>query len=551
MFGLFRQPALLVTYPEIARAAAEIEHDHWHEALDSLAKGFIQFSAHAASSVDTHLRLDAIPERNGDASVRCGGVHASGRFVVKVASTFPGNARHGLSTSQGAMLVFKESTGELEAVLEDGGLLTALGAAATGALVVRQFGPERPPDAPPLTVALFGTGLVAQHVARLLRTLNIVPAGSRLRVVSDCLQATREFAQRQKEFGWLVGGAAGMPSVEASADIIITCTSSSQPQLCSAKAGALVVALGADARPRRELGAGVFAAEGTQHRVAVLADSREQCLASGELRGAAGEEAAGRGGVVELGKQLRPKSAVLRAGGSVLTGGCTTVVVAVSGLAVQDAVLADALLRAVLAADSAPNTAVPRQPSAGQPRQLEHGPRALAAALGAAAGAAAPSTPPTGGAEPPRAAGAKRGPPEGDMRPGYFRDAPVFRADRASRAKASRTGATRAGADGAGASEEPADASPDQAQARARPAEPRAPWPLERLKRCHGRRVQVFWEDEKEWFPGYVSRVDAGAQRVHVKYDDGDKRWYDNSARSGKNLKWYELHVSWHPGAEP
>lgn len=39
-----------------------------------------------------------------------------------------------------------------------------------------------------------------------------------------------------------------------------------------------------------------------------------------------------------------------------------------------------------------------------------------------------------------------------------------------------------------------------------------------------GRRVRVFWPQEREWFQGKIAAFDGKASH-HVEYNDGDKEW--------------------------
>ncbi|GLD99338.1 hypothetical protein PINS_up008057 [Pythium insidiosum] len=48
-------------------------------------------------------------------------------------------------------------------------------------------------------------------------------------------------------------------------------------------------------------------------------------------------------------------------------------------------------------------------------------------------------------------------------------------------------------------------------------AEPIVAW-------AHGKRVEVFWEDENSWFPGTVIDDRKPLQRL-IEYDDGDVGW--------------------------
>ena len=54
---------------------------------------------------------------------------------------------------------------------------------------------------------------------------------------------------------------------------------------------------------------------------------------------------------------------------------------------------------------------------------------------------------------------------------------------------------------------------------------------VERARRHIGRRVNVYWDFEKQWFSGEISEVAksvseiTGGVRAHVRYDDGESRW--------------------------
>ncbi|KAJ1620984.1 hypothetical protein T492DRAFT_1149918 [Pavlovales sp. CCMP2436] len=266
-------PIVVVPRPEIEQAVAGSEP----ALLEALAKGFIDFSQGKVEvAKPSHMQFASV-FNPGEACVKTGCVRDSGRWTVKVASTFHNNAKLGLSNSQGVMLVFKEKTGELEGCLADGGHLTDLRTSLTAVLCVREFGPGR--EFGPvvganrvLTVAIFGDGW----------ELVEVPG----------VQAAVEGAQE--------------------ADIVILCTPSQQPLLARCKRGALVIALGADADGKRELGPYVWwdakaqgeGEEAVRHSFTTLADSRSQCLAFGELRYATDEKLIDEESIWEIGDQL-------------------------------------------------------------------------------------------------------------------------------------------------------------------------------------------------------------------------------------------------------
>ena len=57
-----------------------------------------------------------------------------------------------------------------------------------------------------------------------------------------------------------------------------------------------------------------------------------------------------------------------------------------------------------------------------------------------------------------------------------------------------------------------------------------------------GRRVQVYWADERRWYPGTLTAIEAGhddgldAGDYHVRYEDGDEQWEPLGTRT--QYKW-------------
>ncbi|KAG8467806.1 hypothetical protein KFE25_006858 [Diacronema lutheri] len=580
---------------ELSEVEAAISGSEW-EVLDALLRGFVEFSAGDVQvPAPAHMSFATIAGCPGDACIKAGGVRGSGRWwVTKVASSFYKNGEYGLQTSQGVMLVWSESTGELEAVLMDRGYLTNHRTALTAGLCVREFGPARAEGAPPLTIALFGTGTIAKLVAQQLRALHIAPAGSKLVVVSRSVDAARAFLHVQAAAGWDVVEAlearAAAAYAQEHADVIITCTPSEQPLFARCKRGALVVALGADAADKRELGADVFSPQDAEHAILVLADSRAQCLDHGELAHAIREGSVPDSDlVVELGEVLGNDSST--------RAHCDqTVVIDLTGVAVQDIVIAGMALDAVRelrhAYASGPHAAdVPAAPALGAavpppahlrgrraPSRADDEPPQDAIAQAhvgqgernGGASADEPSEP--AAAKTTAASGAARGRAalHGDAGAplGFPAHVPALGA---TRAKRSATGAAaavaamlpsamaagpavkrRAAGDGGSGSTSVAPSKGEgawaceekQEGADLEPPEQR-PWPAERVHASLNRRVRVFWEGEEEWFSGVISHVSREGDWVHVKYDDNLTEKYANHEMPTRKLRWYENKIQW------
>lgn len=96
--------------------------------LDAIHAGFIEYcKGRVVVANVSHLKLDSHAQHPGDCCIKSGFVRGKDTFVVKVASGFPNNGSNTkgkLSNSQGALMVFSQKTGELRAVLDDGGELT-------------------------------------------------------------------------------------------------------------------------------------------------------------------------------------------------------------------------------------------------------------------------------------------------------------------------------------------------------------------------------------------------------------------------------------------
>ncbi|CAE8674527.1 unnamed protein product [Polarella glacialis] len=305
--------------------------------LDAISEGFVRFSAGDVTVANvSHLKFDARGSGEaGDCCIKSGYVRGAGRWVVKVASGWPNNAALGMSTSQGAMFVFSQRTGALEAVLADSGYLTDLRTAVAALVCARALAPEGGKVA-----AVVGTGVVATLVAQMLPS--ILGLGARLLVASRSPEAAHRFVSaREAEGGWsTVEVVADAAAAAARADILVTCTPATAPlvsALREAQVGQLVVALGADSAGKRELGPDVL-----RGAAVVLADSKTQCLSFGECSSAVADGAIQADAVIELGTYLNDGGARVAAGRSI--------VVDLTGVAVQDVVIASIVLEVLQSA---------------------------------------------------------------------------------------------------------------------------------------------------------------------------------------------------------
>ena len=306
--------------------------------LDAIEDGFAAFSAgsvHVAPVVHLGFK-DAAGAALGDTCVKTGFVKAAENFVVKIASGRAGNAALGLSTSSGVMLVFSQRTGKLEAVLHDEGWLTDLRTAAAGAVVARLFAPL---DADKLGIV--GTGVQARLQLELLLTVL-----TECREVVLCGRSQAKLDLMASDCAALLPAITKLRTTTLSSElvgcaVVVTATSATTPVLHSSDVapGTLVIAVGADGLGKQELDPAILGAAEL-----VVVDSIAQCAAFGDASHAIASGVVGAEALVELGAAINetraagsdapPPPRLARAGGS------RSVVADLTGVAVQDVVIA-------------------------------------------------------------------------------------------------------------------------------------------------------------------------------------------------------------------
>lgn len=280
-------------------------------ALAVVARG-LQRHARGEAQVPPPMHLvfdDPAGEPAGDCHVKAAAVAGEEVFVLKLASSFPGNAARGMSVNNGFMAVVSARTGELLALLHDRGRLTDLRTAMAGAVAARAIaGPRRD------TLGVVGTGtqarLQAQWVARHLGCKSVLiwgrNAGRAAALAAD-----------------LGAQAVALGELCARADIIVTATPATEPLLTAEmlRPGARIVAVGADSPGKRELDVRIL----THARIIV--DSRPQCIDHGEAGWAVRAGLVDAAALIELGALLAAPIAF---------GAQETVVADLTGVAIED-----------------------------------------------------------------------------------------------------------------------------------------------------------------------------------------------------------------------
>jgi ornithine cyclodeaminase len=169
-----------------------------------------------------------IPDRDGEVNVKTAYVPGLDSFAIKVSTGFYDNAKLGLPSLNGLMVLFSAETRLVEAVLLDNGYLTAVRTAAAGAVAAKHLA-----RADAKTVAILGAG----EQARLqLEALSLVRPIARATLWAR--RAEQAEAAAQELTGRLcfpVRAAADVQAAVAGADIIVTTTPAGAP--CSRRTG--------------------------------------------------------------------------------------------------------------------------------------------------------------------------------------------------------------------------------------------------------------------------------------------------------------------------
>ena len=328
---------VLTTDPLVADLSAIREVVNDIDVIAAMERAFIQLS-HGDAVLGPVGEL-LLPERRGEVHLKYGWIRDTPSYVVKIASGFYGNARRGLSSSNGLMLVFDAETGAVRGVLLDEGWLTDLRTAAAGALAARTLART---DAQ--VVGLLGTGTQARLQMEWLREV----VSTRDAVLwGRSSEAAEKCAADLEVLGWRVRLAGSADDVAAASDLLVTTTAAEMPLISAGvvRAGTHVTAVGSDTESKQELPPTLLSRAGC-----VVTDSRAQCVARGEIAQALESGDLELDEVVELGEILsgeRPG----RSSDEEIT------VADLTGVAVQDIEIAVAVLDGLNRRSNAPGEA--------------------------------------------------------------------------------------------------------------------------------------------------------------------------------------------------
>jgi ornithine cyclodeaminase len=302
------------------------------EAVSAVEAAFAAL-ARGEARLPPPINLD-IPESQGEVHVKGGQIAGSPFYAFKVATGFYGNARRGLPSGSGMVVVGDAATGFPAALLLDNGWLTDLRTGAAGAVAARHLGRSEL-----WKVAVLGAGVQARMQLRCLaavREPGDVAIWSR-----SAAHASACAGDVERELGVRSTVAATPEEAVREADLVYTVTPSRTPLLLPGwlAPGALVVAVGSDGPEKQELDVGVLAQADR-----LVADHLGQCLRLGELHHAVDAGVVDPSSVVELGQVVLGRVSGRRSASE-------RIVCDLTGVGVQDAAIAAAAMAALGAAD--------------------------------------------------------------------------------------------------------------------------------------------------------------------------------------------------------
>lgn len=295
--------------------------------IDEIEAGFVAYSR--GESVVPPVGELVMTDPPGDVHIKYGYIRGDDYYVIKIASGFYGNAKLGLATSNGMMLLFSQETGQPVAILQDEGHLTDIRTAVAGAIAARYLAPtvvER--------IGIVGTGMQARLQLEYLAT------------ITDCRDVLvwgrsdanlDSYAADMRKLGYKLDKTTEPNDILQSCNLIVTTTPSEAAILADVEylcPGTHITAMGSDTHSKRELSSTIMQAADL-----VVADSISQCLERGEIHQALKDRAIEQTDIVELGRIIAGEHA-----GRISDDAIT--IADLTGVAVQDIQISKAVFEA-------------------------------------------------------------------------------------------------------------------------------------------------------------------------------------------------------------
>lgn len=263
----------------------------------------------------------------GEVHIKYGYIINDDLYVIKIASGFYGSGPGEPSTQTGLMLVFKQRTGELLAILLDEGLLTHMRTAAAGAIAAKYLAPKKVQR-----IGIVGAGIQARLQ---LEGIRHIVACQDVLVWGLTKKESDLYKSDMEPHGFRLQTTQNCEEIAGACNFIITATPSQSPLLSAEniQKGTHITAVGSDTPEKQELDPKIL-----NMADLIVADSIAQCLVRGEIHHAlkTGDICADQ--IIELGHIIAGSS-------SARTSDDQTTVADLTGVAVQDIQIAKAVCK--------------------------------------------------------------------------------------------------------------------------------------------------------------------------------------------------------------
>jgi ornithine cyclodeaminase len=317
--------------------------------IDAIKEGFISYSngGFNACPIQTMGAPPMAPFSGGNNSsggggdggsnyqaqtcVKSGYVTGASHYVIKVAS-----GGHPFPNNSGLMQLYSQSTGKLETILLDEGILTELRTAAVGAVAAQILAPDilRTENGGGC-IGVLGTGIQAryqlQYLAHVITCRNV-------KVWGRTKKHVQKYIKDMELDGWNVSPVETPQDLLTDCSLIVTTTSSREPLLqltadYSIKHPLHITCIGSDATGKMELDPKLVA-----NADLLVADCKLVTSERGEFEIALKQKLVSLDSVVELGKLIERKE--LHRQRNANGEDCRLTIFDSSGVAVQDCVIA-------------------------------------------------------------------------------------------------------------------------------------------------------------------------------------------------------------------
>jgi ornithine cyclodeaminase len=309
--------------PAIIALPAIQEYLKTVDLIPLIEKGFVAYSSGEAVVPPVGELIFENPP--GETHIKYGYIKQQPYYVVKIASGFYENAKLGLKSSQGLMLLFSQQTGALQAVLLDEGYLTDIRTAIASMITIKYLAPSRVN-----CVGIVGTGTQAKLQ---LEYLHQVCSCKNVMVWGRNQEGAIAFQKHFQNSEFNIKIASSLSELAEACNLITTTTPSREPLLdvSQIRKGTHITALGSDTADKIELAPSII-----KNADIVVSDSIPQSQSRGEVFQARNHQCLDATKLIELGTLIQNPQ-LGRTNNQQIT------VADLTGVAVQDIMIATAI----------------------------------------------------------------------------------------------------------------------------------------------------------------------------------------------------------------